>query len=83
MVTSGKFCNVTFVRKRDQRRDQHWVGRGVTAWIGDDYNGRTAKEQFAIDEMGAISDWLDAKAKALYPDSQDVKGTAKPHSNRD
>jgi hypothetical protein len=47
---------------------------GITAWIGDDFNGRRVQATFTRDEFDRIAEWLDFEARRLYPDSQYTKG---------
>jgi hypothetical protein len=46
---------------------------GITAWIGDDFNGRRVQATFTRDEFDRIAEWLDFEARRLYPDSQYTK----------
>ena len=40
---------------------------GVTAWIGDEMNGRKAEQLFHVDDIAKIPDWIISKAQEIYP----------------
>lgn len=40
---------------------------GVTAWIGDEMNGRKAQQLFNSEDIAKIPDWIISKAKEIYP----------------
>lgn len=49
-----------------------WDG-GITAWLGDEMNGRKSEGDFDRDNMAAAADWLHEEAVRLYPESSYAK----------
>lgn len=47
---------------------------GVTAYIGDSYNGVLTRASFRPSEFHQIAAWLDVEARRLFPHSKYVTG---------
>ena len=43
-----------------------WDG-GVTAWIGDEFNGRKVEQNFDPENINKIGAWMISEAKKIYP----------------